>query len=137
NSVKLGELSDNYRDYVAANDARIRHLIYYEKESIGGVTVVTSGSANPGLAGAERIRIGRDHIHICKLNKRTDQVYEGVLAFLEDALKPKGPSPHQQLDNIAKQQERAIEKDWSSSTRGRRWRHRRARRAWRDPTRAN
>ena len=53
NSAKLGNLSDDYRDYVAANDSRIRHLIYYENEGVGIGRVVTSGSANPGLAGAD------------------------------------------------------------------------------------
>ncbi len=101
NSAKLGDLADNYRDYVAANEGRIRHLIYYEKERIGGVvTVVASGSANPGLAGAERIPIGRDHIGICKLDKRTDQVYEGVLAFLEEALKPRPPTQDEKLGAV-------------------------------------
>jgi pimeloyl-ACP methyl ester carboxylesterase len=48
NSAKLGDLADDYRDYVAANDARIRHLIYYEKESVGCVTVVPSGPCRSG-----------------------------------------------------------------------------------------
>jgi hypothetical protein len=74
NSAKLGNLSDDYRDYVAANDGRIRHLIYYENEGVGIGKVVTSGSANPGLAGAERVPIGRNHINICKMAARTDQV---------------------------------------------------------------
>jgi len=100
NTAKLGDLSDNYRDYIAANDGRIRHLIYYEKEGVGGVKVVLSGSANPGIAGAERIPIGRDHIRICKIAKRSDQVYEGVLAFLEEALKPKALTPLQTLWSV-------------------------------------
>ena len=49
NSSKLGELSDNYRDYLVAKGRRINHLIYYEKESVGGIPVVSTGSANPGL----------------------------------------------------------------------------------------
>jgi len=92
NSAKLGNLSDDYRDFVAA-DGRLKHLIFYEKEKVGAlVGVVSSGSANPGLAGAERVPIGRNHIDICKISERDDQVYEGVLAFLEDALGPRAPS---------------------------------------------
>src|SRR5437773_2242570 len=99
NSAKLGNLSDDYRDYVAAN-GRIRHLIYYENEGVGIGKVVTSGSANPGLAGAERVPIGRNHINISKMADRKDQVYEGVLAFLEDALKPRVPTPRETLDAL-------------------------------------
>ena len=100
NSPKLGELSDNYRDYIAANTGRIRHLIYYENERVGIGKVVNSGSANPGIAGADRVPFGRNHINICKMADRSDQVYEGVLAFLDEALKPKGPTQGEKLDEI-------------------------------------
>lgn len=102
NSTKLGELSDNYRDYVEANDGRIRHLIYYEKKGVVGVKVVPAGTANPGLAGAARVPIGRDHISLCKLPDRADQVYEGVMAFLDRALQPRPPTPSEKIDNILK-----------------------------------
>jgi hypothetical protein len=118
NSSKLGNLSDDYRDAVDADGKRIRHLIYYEKEGVasiagsfvgrvaGGVAgdlvvkalrpfapkVVSTGSANPGLAGADRVPIARDHINICKIATRIDQVYEGVVDFLENVLKERSPS---------------------------------------------
>ncbi len=100
NSAKLGDLSDNYRDYVAANEGRIRHLIYYENEGVGVGKVVDAGSANPGIAGADRVPIGRDHIDICKIADRTDQVYEGVLAFLDEALEPRPPTHGEKLDAV-------------------------------------
>jgi esterase/lipase superfamily enzyme len=98
NSAKLGDLSDNYRDYVEANDRRIRHLIYYEKEGVGVGKVVNTGSANPGIARAYRVPIGRDHINICKIADRADQVYEGVLAFLDEARASSSPMMCKKID---------------------------------------
>jgi len=100
NSAKLGNLSDDYRDYIASNDGRIRHLIYFEKEGVAGVKVVSTGSANPGLAGAERVPIGRDHIQICKAPGESDQVVEGVLAFLEEVLGSRPPTPGETLGAV-------------------------------------
>ncbi len=34
NSSKLGDISNDYRNYVAANNGRIRHEVYYENDSV-------------------------------------------------------------------------------------------------------
>jgi tetratricopeptide (TPR) repeat protein len=61
---------------------------------VWGAKPVTATSADPGITGVRPTAIGRDHIAICKLPDKDDQIYEGVLAFLEvDALAPRAPTP--------------------------------------------
>jgi hypothetical protein len=101
NSPKLEKLSDDYRNFVANNGDRIRHLVFYETEGVGKfVKVVTSGSANPGLARALRIPIGRNHIDICKLRDPEDPVFHQVTAFLEDALEPRSATTREMFQAL-------------------------------------
>jgi Putative serine esterase (DUF676) len=101
NDANLLDLSVSYRNCIADNRARIHHHVYYEKEGIGEAKAVNPTSADPGITGVRPVPIGRDHIAICKVPSRTDEIYEGVLAFLEeDALAPRSPTQGENIDEI-------------------------------------
>ncbi|MGH6812946.1 MAG: esterase/lipase family protein, partial [Methylocella sp.] len=97
--LHLEDLSVSYRSCVAADGARIRHLVYYETEKTDGKLVVDATSADPGITGVRPVAIGRNHSEICKPPGPTDQVYQGVLAFLQEAaLAPRSPALRKNVD---------------------------------------
>jgi len=101
-SSKLMTLSDIYRDYVSLRTPKIQHRIYYEKENVGLFGVVPPTSADPGLVGATRVPIGKDHIQISKLQKRSDHIYEGVLRLCDICIEQiKHPLAVGQTGNIS------------------------------------
>jgi NAD(P)-dependent dehydrogenase (short-subunit alcohol dehydrogenase family) len=101
NDSNLLDLSVSYRNCIADNGARIRHLVYYETEGIWGAKPVNAVSADPGITGVRPVPVGRDHIAICKVPSRTDEVYEGVSAFLEDeVLAPRPPTQNEKIDEL-------------------------------------
>jgi len=100
NDENLRDLSVSYRNWVADDRARIRHRVYYETRGVFGAPPVDATSADPGITGVRPVAIGRDHIALCKPNDRRDQVYEGVLAFLDEAIEPRSP-PFRETRTIA------------------------------------
>jgi pimeloyl-ACP methyl ester carboxylesterase len=100
NDANLLDLSISYRNCIADDDARIRHRVYYETEAISGAKPANAMTSDPGITGVRPYPVGRDHMAICKVPGRADQVYVGVMAFLEDALKPRPPSQGQKIDQI-------------------------------------
>ena len=82
NDAALLDLSVSYRNYIADNSARIRHLVFYEKQGLlGEAKPVEPMSADPGIAGVRPVAINRDHRTICKPETRDDQVYKGLGSF--------------------------------------------------------
>jgi hypothetical protein len=101
NHANLLDLSVSYRNCIADNGARIRHCVYYETQGVWGTKPVNAVSADPGITGVRPVPVGRDHIAICKVPSRIDEVYEGVLAFLEDeALAPRSPTQSEKIDEL-------------------------------------
>jgi hypothetical protein len=101
NDAALLDLSNSYRNCLADHDARIRHRVFYEKRGMYGLAkAVAPMSADPGIAGVRPVVIDRDHATICKPLDRDDPVYEGTLAFLEEALAPVPPTQDEKLDEV-------------------------------------
>src|ERR1700729_533235 len=90
NDAALLDLASSYRNCIADNGARIRHRVFYETQGVWGAKAVIAMSADPGITGVRPVAVTRDHLTICKLGRRGDQIYESVQAFLEsDVLEPR------------------------------------------------
>ncbi|CCJ05574.1 tetratricopeptide repeat protein [Methylocystis sp. SC2] len=100
NSDALLDMGNSYRSMIEDEGRRIEHCVYYEDEKVAGLKIVNAGSANPGLTGVRPVAVLRDHLCVCKMQKK-DQVYNGVLALLEEALKPR-PDPSRKVLEEAK-----------------------------------
>jgi tetratricopeptide (TPR) repeat protein len=99
NSDNLLDMGNSYRSMIEDDKRRIAHRVYYEDEKVmRGLRIVNAGSADPGLTGVRPVAVLRDHISICKMQKK-DQVYDGVLALLEDALKPRPDTARKVLED--------------------------------------
>jgi hypothetical protein len=49
--------------------------------------VVNCTSADPGLPNVNVVPLGKDHISICQLDSREDQLYKNVIPFIKDSLR--------------------------------------------------
>jgi hypothetical protein len=83
-SAQLRDLNVWYRE--AAGDLKIRNRIYYETRTVKGLKIVDETSADPGIAGSAPIALDADHVAIAKVASRRDQLYLGVVRFLQDCL---------------------------------------------------
>ena len=73
----LDDLNGHYRAFANGRED-LATVAYYERHLTKGVVVVSSGSADPGVAGATPIAVDKDHIEICKPPNTEDTVYMGV-----------------------------------------------------------
>jgi pimeloyl-ACP methyl ester carboxylesterase len=109
NDAALLDLSNSYRNCIADNCARIRHRVFYEKLGMFKVAkAVVPMSADPGIAGVRPVAVDRDHAAICKPLDRDDPVYEGTLAFLEEALAPPPPTRDEKLDKVLRSNDEVL-----------------------------
>ncbi|MFG1888116.1 esterase/lipase family protein [Micromonospora sp. NPDC049051] len=99
NAPHLRQLNDRYRDW--ANEAGLRHLVFFETRPTFGVRIVDETSANPGLPRVRPVPVDADHISIVKPVSRRDLVYGQVRHFVADLLRspetraaPKGVEVH-------------------------------------------
>ncbi|MBO0134624.1 esterase/lipase family protein [Agrobacterium burrii] len=82
NNPSLRDLNNWFRSW----SNRPRTLTFFETTPLGPVGVVDPMSADGGLSGRPAIPIERDHMQICKLLTRRDQLYVSTLEFIRDAL---------------------------------------------------
>ena len=73
----LDDLNGHYRTFTKGRED-LTTVAYYEKHLTKGVVVVSSASADPGVAGATPIAIDKGHMDICKPSNTEDTVYLGV-----------------------------------------------------------
>ena len=83
----LRELKEWYSSYVTRLGVTIDTISFYEtKPLLGGVQVVESGDADPGVPNAGNYPLGEDHISICKPKSKDDKLYLRIAQFLTDLL---------------------------------------------------
>ena len=80
NNAHLRQMNDRYRNWV--DEAKVRHLVFFETHHIKGLRVVDEVSANPGLARVTPIGVDANHIDICKPADRESLVYGQVRRFI-------------------------------------------------------
>lgn len=62
--------------------------VYYETQDTLGYKVVDEGSSDPKILDVMPIAVPADHITIAKPKSRQDLVYEGVINFIQEHLRP-------------------------------------------------
>lgn len=77
---EVGLLEDLNRHYRAFANGRadLTTVAYYETHVTKALVVVSSASADPGVAGTTPIAVDKSHIEICKPSNTEDTVYIGV-----------------------------------------------------------
>jgi len=81
---RLQELNDLYR-----NDQQFRQipmLVYCETLPTKGILVVNQTSADPGINGVIPVPMPCDHISICKMKDRNNQIYRLVKRLIKNNL---------------------------------------------------
>lgn len=85
NDPSLIDLNQWYRNWADAHQAQCRHRVFFETQSIKGVTTVPAGTADPGLVKTPVVAIDADHISICKPADRGALAYKSIRSFLAPA----------------------------------------------------
>lgn len=106
NSAHLRRLNDRYRDWV--DEARIRHLVFFETRPTKGVWVVDQGSANPGLPRVRPIPVDAHHIDISKPSDRNSVVYGQVKRFITGIRNPAAAHPRVLAEDRASLQTQSV-----------------------------
>jgi pimeloyl-ACP methyl ester carboxylesterase len=80
----LRKLNQWYRDFVAAEQRRIKTLSFYEMKptAIIGRLVVEPGDADPGVPNAGLHPLDEDHASICKPGSKNHQIHVTVTDFI-------------------------------------------------------
>jgi len=61
--------------------------VFFENQNTKGVRVVDRGTADPGLEGVIAIGVDADHSGICKPADKSDLVYQGTKALIEELIR--------------------------------------------------
>jgi len=90
NNPWLRNLQARYRQKVGQRDNQLKIAteVYYETQDTFGYKVVEEGSADPGLLDVMPIAVAANHITIAKPKSKEDIVYESVINFIQEHLKP-------------------------------------------------
>lgn len=99
----LVDLSEWFRNW--APQIKLPVWSYYEVEKYKGVLVVDQVTANPNVFGCDPVALQANHVEMVKLKDRNSQLYQSVIAAIEDivgAVKLEGSDD--QLEYIHKQE---------------------------------
>jgi len=88
NNPWLRDLDVWYRQKVNKYNYQISTEVYYEAWDTLGYKVVDEGSADPKLLDVMPVPVNEDHITIAKPKSRRNDIYEGVINFIQKHLKP-------------------------------------------------
>jgi pimeloyl-ACP methyl ester carboxylesterase/tetratricopeptide (TPR) repeat protein len=113
NTPELLDIAARYRDYVT--EIRLPQLIFAERRTTKGLLIVDPASSDPGIPFSTPVPVDTNHVGICKIAERDNDVYSRILDFIQESfercttssgLGPGRPSgtpvrPHQQTGGVS------------------------------------